>query len=98
IAVIEGFDLESSVQNAHLDALSYVTVVGETFGVMTIDASVQGSTATEAVRQLTQDLDAINVTVVRIDPDLVSTSEIARRLNVSRETVRLWSLGRRRAD
>lgn len=97
IAIIEGFELENTFQNAYLDEQDYVSVVGETFGVMTIDVSIQSPSPVEAIRQLRHDLKTINVSILRVDPDLVNTSEIARRLDVSRETVRLWSLGRRRA-
>lgn len=41
---------------------------------------------------------AIDAVVLRIEPDdLVSSAEIARRADVSREAVRLWTTGKRRA-
>ncbi|WP_166980768.1 hypothetical protein [Paramicrobacterium fandaimingii] len=95
-AVIEGFDLGSAEQSAHLDGLGYAAVVGSTSHVMTVDASINSESPIDAFHHLAADMNTIGVHILRIDPDLVNVSEIALRLDVNRETVRLWARGRRR--
>ncbi|HWV49292.1 MAG TPA: hypothetical protein VN035_07535 [Microbacterium sp.] len=95
--VVNGFDLDDEFQNAGLECLSYAAVVSRTGGVTRVDADVPALSALDALMQLINDLRTINVTVVRIDPDLVDVPEIAERLDVSRETARLWTTGARRA-
>ena len=94
--VVDGFDMESEFQNANIECLSYDTVASRTGSVTRIDADIDAPTAVDAVMQLIADLRSINVTVVRIDPVLVSVPEIADRADISRETARLWATGKRR--
>ncbi|MBN7792444.1 helix-turn-helix transcriptional regulator [Microbacterium esteraromaticum] len=96
--VVNGFDLDDEFQNAGLECLSYDAIVSRTGGVTRIDADVPALSALDALMQLIADLRSINVTVVRVDPDLVDVSEIAERLGVTRESARLWSTGARRKD
>lgn len=96
-AVVEHFDLENQTQLIGLDCLSYPAVVGRTGGVVSIDAEITADSPVSALTQLASDLRQIGAVVVRFDMDLVSISEIAMRLDVSRETARLWSQGKRRA-
>lgn len=95
--VVDGFDLDSEFHNMGLDCLSYEATASRTSGVTYIDAEIPAQSAVDAVQQLIADLKSINVVVVRIDPGLVSISEIAERFDVSRETVRLWANGQRRS-
>lgn len=95
--VVKGFDLDDEFQNAGLECLSYDAIVSRTGGVTRIDADIQAPSDIDALMQLISDLRSINVTVVRIDPDLVDVPEIAERLDVSRETARLWTTGARRS-
>lgn len=96
--VVTGFDMDSEFQNAGLECLSYDAIVSQTGGLTIIDADVTASSEVDAIVQLTTDLRSINVAVVRLDPMLVSVSDIAERANVSRETARLWATGQRRAN
>lgn len=96
--VVDGFDMDSEFQNAGLDCLSYEAAVSRTGGVTRVDASVTAPSAIDAIMQLLSDLRSINVNVIRVDPTLVSVSEIAERCDVSRETARLWAKGQRRRD
>jgi len=94
--VVDGFDLDSEFQNAGIECLTYEVVVSRTGGVTRVDAEIPALSPLDAVVQLQSDLRSINVSVVRLDPDLVSVSEIAERCDVSRESARLWSAGKRR--
>jgi len=96
-AVVDGFDLDSEFQNAGIECLSYELVVSRTAGVTRVDAEIPALAPLDAVLQLMSDLRSINVTVVRLDPDLVSVPEIAERCAISREAARLWATGKRRA-
>jgi hypothetical protein len=96
IAVVEGFDLDSEEQNAALDRLEYAAVVGMSGGIVTVDADVAAPSSIDAFNQLTSDLRAIGAHVVRIELELVTVAEIAERFEVSRETARLWTVGKRR--
>lgn len=97
VAVVENFDLDNQTQLVGLDCLSYPAVVARTGGVVSADAEVTADSPVTALTQLASDLRQIDVSIVRFDMDLVSVSEIAMRLDVSRETTRLWSQGKRRA-
>lgn len=95
--VVAGFDLDSEEQNAGLDCLAYPAVVGRSGGLTVVDADLPASSGVDAFLQVSSDLRSIGVTVERIDPDLVPISEIAERMDVSRETARLWTSGKRRS-
>lgn len=95
--IVNGFDLDDEYQNAGLECLSYDALVSRTGGVTRVDADVAAPSAIDALLQLINDLRTINVTVVRVDPDLVDVPEIAERLGVTRESARLWATGARRS-
>ena len=94
--VVDGFDMDSEFQNASLECLNYEVAVSCTGGVTRVDADIEAASALDAVLQILADLKSINVTAVRLDPGLVSIPEIADRCDVSRETARLWTMGKRR--
>lgn len=96
--VVKGLDLDDEFQNAGLECLSYDVIASRTGGVTRVDADLPAASAIDALMQVVADLRTINVAVVRVDPDLVDVPEISARLNVSRETARLWSTGARRTD
>lgn len=96
VAVVE-LDLTNEAHLAGLDCLSYPALAGRTGGITTVDAEVSADSPISAVTQLMSDLRHIGVPVSRLELDLVSISEIALRLDASRETVRLWTQGKRRA-
>jgi len=95
--VVEKFDLDSEQQNAALESLPYPAVVGSVGGLVTVDAEVPALSPADAILELRAALRGLGADVVRIDLDLVSVAEIADRLDVSRETARLWATGRRRS-
>lgn len=95
-AVVENFDLANEAQLAGLDCLSYPAIVGSTGGIVSVDAEITADSPISALTQLASDLRHIGTSVMRFDADLVTISEIALRLDVSREAVRLWSQGKRR--
>ena len=97
VAVVENFDLDDEAQLAGLDCLSYPALAGRTGGVTTIDGEVAADSPISALTQFMSDLRQAGVSVKRFDLDMVSVSEIALRLDVSRETVRLWTQGKRRS-
>lgn len=96
--VVVGFDLDNEFQNAGLECLDYVAVVGSTGGTTQVDVEIEAESATSAVSRAINDLRGMNVSARRIELDLVNISQIADRLGKNRETVRLWSTGDRRAD
>lgn len=97
-AVVEGFDLDSEEQNATLENLGYPAVVGRSGGITTVDADITAPSAVDAFQQLASDLRGLGSDLVRVELPLVNISDIAERLDVSRETARLWSSGERRSD
>lgn len=75
-------------------------VPSETDGAFSITAYVDASSSEDAVHALDCHLQEATpeISMQRIDEDLVTATEISVRLgNVTRETVRLWSQGKRRA-
>jgi hypothetical protein len=98
--VTTGLDLGDTNQLERLYSDAFVLVPGETDGLASIAVEIEASGEQEAVRLLAEHLGASapELHVERIDPDLVTTSEIAARLEVARETVRLWAVQQRRDD
>lgn len=95
--VVEGLDLDDSTQNQFLAELSYVAAPSRIAGVDSVEIEIEAETPIDAWSQISVDLKQIQVIVKRIDLDLVNANEIALRLDVNRETVRLWGKGERRA-
>lgn len=78
----------------HLDDLGWGSVDGQVTATVYIDDA-------DTVAAVIQSADAIrtcfpNAAVTRVDDQLVAISDIADRLQVSREAVRLWVTGQRR--
>lgn len=95
-AVVDGFDLDSEFQNAGLECLDYAVVLSKTSGVTYADAEIEAPSPVDAVLRFHADLRSINASIRRIDLDLVTITDIAERINKTRETVRLWATGARR--
>ena len=72
---------------AHIDGLALMTVYVE-------DGQPIAATVIEVTRMLANAIPG--ALAVRVHPDLVSTSEIAQRIGVSREAVRKWTMNPRR--
>jgi hypothetical protein len=85
------FDALATFDNAtfsKVDDLAYMTVFVE-------DDQDVVSTVIEAARKLTYKVSGAHVE--RVDPDLVSATDIAKRVGVSREAVRKWVHSTKRA-
>lgn len=94
--IVRGLDLDDEVQMAHLEQLDYLALPAEIDGKTEIEVEIPATSAIEAWSRIYGDLRGAGMHVVRVDSDLVGISDIASRLHVSRETVRLWSVGKRR--
>lgn len=94
--VVEGVELSDDVLDALLRAMPDV-VPSAANGVVTVSAPVEAGDPVEAAVSLIEDLRAVlpAARVLRLDQDLVSISDIARRTGRSRESVRLLVDGAR---
>lgn len=96
--VVEDLDLDNESQNAALEYLPYDVLVSSSGGLVSIDVECDTLSPSDSVMRVYEDLKKLGITPIRIDLDLVSLSEVASRVNSSRETVRLWSTGTRRSN
>lgn len=94
--VVEGLDLDSDLQNAYLENLDFEVLAGRTAGNTYLDVEIECERPMLALDAVKKALDVASIMPVRVDQDLVTITEISERLDVSRETVRLWSAGERR--
>lgn len=94
--IVEDMDLDDPVVNRSLTKLPYIAVPSRMSGVTSIEVEIEAATATAAWQQLDVDTHRLHIKIERIDMDLVNVAEIALRLEVNRETVRLWAKGERR--
>jgi hypothetical protein len=73
-------------------------LIGSRDGLLFADFDREASSQAEAVTSAIEQIESasIGLTVIRVEPDeLVSASEIADRVGLSRETIRLYALGQR---
>lgn len=96
-ATVTGLDLDNIEQ---LDALltdAFVIVPGEIDGVASLSVEIGAPSGEDALKVLVDHIARVapGVTFVRVDEDLVNTPEIAVRLDLSREAVRLLVSGER---
>jgi len=63
-----------------------------------VGAEVPAKSPEDALALLSKTLSDAGLQIVRFDAGLMSISDIAEELEVSRETVRLWAAGLRRDD
>jgi predicted DNA-binding transcriptional regulator AlpA len=96
--VVEGLDLDSDPQNAYLESLEFDVLASRTAGVTYLEVEVECARPSLALDTAKKALEVAGIKVLRVDLDLVTITEIAERLDVNRETVRLWSSGQRRDD
>ncbi|WP_458116955.1 hypothetical protein [Arthrobacter sp. D2-10] len=96
---VHGFDADDDVQLDRLYSAPFSIVAAEIDGETELDATILASTERHAWHIFNRFLaDRLpEVHILRINLDLVSLSEIADRCDISRETVRLWSTGKRRS-
>lgn len=91
-AVVTGLDVEDFDQLDRLFTEDFDIAPGDMDGVTTLEVEVEASSGEEALKIFHDHICKIeDVTIERIDEDLVNTSEIAVRLDVSRETPRTWA-------
>ncbi|MEV0731296.1 hypothetical protein [Polymorphospora sp. NPDC050346] len=85
-------DVTLNVVSSRLDDLSWMEIDGRTLAVLHTDGDPVGATV-QAARQIRAALPS--ACVLDVDQDLVGISDIARRVGVTREAVRLWVDGKR---
>lgn len=86
-AVVDRLEAFDNATFDRVDGLSHVTVYVE-------DGQSVVDTVLETTRRLANTV--AGAKAVRVDPDLVTISDIAARVGVSREAVRLWTRGTRK--
>lgn len=96
-ATVSGLTNEPE-QLTRLYAEEFTLVPSEIDGVTSIVAVLDAQSSEDAVHRFDCHLQSATpeITIIRLDEDLVSTTEIAQRVGASRETVRLWAAGKRR--
>lgn len=91
-AVVTGLDLEDYDQVDRLFAESFVVLPADREGVTTLGVEINAGSSQDALRVFMEHMGGVpDVQVERIDEDLINMSEIAARLDLSRETPRLWA-------
>lgn len=97
--VIDGIDsLTTEVEDALYEAGCDDGLLSMSDRVFRIDFAREAPSLREAILSAIRDVESAGVgaSVTRVEPDeIVNASEIARRLGISREAVRLYALGER---
>jgi hypothetical protein len=78
----------------HLDDLGWESMEGQVTATLYTDSADLVGVAIDAARTIETHLP--NATVIRVDEQLVAVSDIADRVGMSSEGVRLWTAGKRR--
>ena len=98
--VVTGVDLDDEptldLIGARFDDLTWHSESGQLIATLYTTAADPLSAAIEVADAISAELPGARVT--GIDPQLVALGDIADRLNISSEAVRLWAAGKRRAD
>lgn len=95
-ATVTGLDLEDLAQLDALYTRAFVVVPGEVDGVVSLDVEIDAASGEDALLTFAQHLKTVDgLAITRVDVDLVNITEIATRLGLSREAVRLLSVGAR---
>lgn len=93
---VTGVDLDDDatldVISVRLSHLTWMEIDGRTLAVLRTEGDPVGA-AVESARQIAASL--AGARVLDVDQDLVGVSDIAKRVGVSREAVRLWVEGKR---
>jgi hypothetical protein len=94
---VVGLDMESDATieklSEELSDISWMRRDGLTLATLRVDGENPVASASEIARRITYILPGVEIDGV--DEDLVGISDIAGRIGVSRETVRLWTAGER---
>lgn len=94
---IEGFDDQNQAHHDFVARLPYAATIFQAGDLAYVEAEVDLAPPAQAAWGVIKSLRAAPFTTVRLSIDLVTASDIARRSDVSRESVRLWASGERRA-
>lgn len=97
--VVTGVDLDDEATldliGAHFDDLTWQAEAGQVIASVHTTAADPVAQAVDVARAITSTLPFASVTGV--DPQLVALGDIADRVGISSEAVRLWAAGKRRA-
>ncbi|RPE77801.1 hypothetical protein EDF39_0462 [Frondihabitans sp. PhB161] len=95
-----GLDISNDAQVDRLFNPDISILIAERDSEIWLSVDLDASSEADAFQQLVTHIDVAvpGVHIDRIDLDLVTVTEIATRLDISRETVRLWTTGKRRQD
>lgn len=94
--VVTHLNLDNGAQLQLLEELDYLALPAEIDGQVEVEIEIDAPSAADAWTRIRADLRHAGASPLRVALDLVSTSDIAARLEVSREIVRLWAAGKRR--
>lgn len=97
---VTGLDIDNDFQLEQLMSSSLTILPYVSEGLMMLGVEMGAESPESAIAQFKSFLNenASDVKIKRIDLDLVSLSQIAERLDVTREAVRLWAAGQRRKN
>ncbi|MHB1063010.1 MAG: hypothetical protein ACYC1Z_00680 [Georgenia sp.] len=91
-AVVTGLDVGDFDQLDRLFTEDFDITPGDMDGVTTLEVEVEAASGEDALKIFHDHICQVGgIAVDRLDEDLVNTSEIAARLDVSRETPRVWA-------
>lgn len=97
--VVAGVNLDDDTTvdliGSHFDGLTWHSEAGHTVATLLSTSGAPIDDAADVARAITATIPG--AWVPRTDPQLVSLGDIADRLNLSSEAVRLWTSGKRRA-
>jgi len=97
---VAGLDIENESQLKQLknDAITIVAFASN--GLTMLGVEMAAGSPESAFNEFKSFLNkyASDIKIKRVDLDLVSLSQIAERLDVTREAARLWAIGERRQD
>lgn len=97
---VTGLDIENKPQLNQLKSDTITVVPFASDGLIMLGIGLAAESPESAFNEFKSFLNkyANNIKIKRVDLDLVSLSQIAERLDVTREAVRLWATGERRQD
>ena len=97
---VTGLDIENKPQLKQLKNDTITVVPFASDGLIMLGIEMAAESPESAFNEFKSFLNkyANKIKIKRVDLDLVSLSQIAERLDVTREAVRLWATGERRQD
>lgn len=100
VLAVSGVDLADPDQmlalDTHVGNVGWIATGGVTQGVIYTDLAYPVGVAVAAAQRIMALVPGASVP--RVDEELVTVGDIADRLSLAHETVRLWSVGKRRAS